>query len=432
MKTLVFGRCALGISLAASMLTGCRGSQPPIGAPSVVPLTAALAARTDSTNYKVVYSFGGGSDGATPEAGVIYVGGTLYGTTGAGGSGSCADGRYHGCGTVFSVTPGGAEKVLHSFGGESDGENPQAGLVDVGGVLYGTTALGGAYTCTFYCGIGGTVFSITRGGTEKVLHSFRGYSDGSTPYAGLINVKRTLYGTTEGGGTPVCYSGSNPGCGVVFGITTAGTERVLYDFSGSPDGAYADAGLIDLKGVLYGTTRGGGTRGGGGTVFSITPDGHEKVLHRFGSGEDGWSPQAGLLNVDGKLYGDTSRGGAYRGGTVFSITPGGKEKVVHSFGFGSDSANPYASLIELNGKLYGTTGFGGAYSCGSQVGCGTVFSITTSGTEKVLHSFGQGCPSACNDGREPFAGLIDVNGTFYGTTTGGGAHGYGTVFSLKP
>ena len=423
MKTLVFGRCALGISVAASMLTGCRGSQPPIGAPAV-PQAGALAVRTDSTNYKVVYSFGGGSDGATPEAGVIYVGDTLYGTTSAGGSGSCADGRYHGCGTVFSVTPGGTEKVLHSFGGESDGENPQAGLVDVGGVLYGTTTLGGAYTCTFYCGIGGTVFRITRGGTEKVLHSFRGYADGSTPYAGLINVKRTLYGTTGGGGTLVCYSGSNPGCGVVFGITTAGMERVLYTFSGPPDGAYSAAGLIDLKGVLYGTTYAGGTHSAG-TIFSLTLDGREKVLHSFGQGSDGRVPLAGLIEVNGTLYGDTSGGGASGRGAIFSITLGGKETVLYSFD-GTDGYGPTGSLIELKGKLYGTTEAGGAYSCFPS-GCGTIFRITLGGKEKVLHSF-----RGYADGSGPYAGLIDVKGTLYGTTTGSGAHGYGTVFSLKP
>ncbi len=428
---------AISACVAAALLAGCGALplsqpalsgvlrqaqddvQPPIGAPGVLPRAPSLAARTDSTNYKVVYSFSGGSDGANPYATLIYVGGTLYGTTDAGGS--------QGYGTVFSVTPGGTEKVLYSFGGGTDGKYPQAGLVDVGGTLYGTTTLGGAYTCTLSCGIGGTVFSITRGGTEKVLHNFSGYSDGSTPYAGLINVKRMLYGTTEGGGTPICYSGSNPGCGTVFSITTAGTERVLHDFSASPDGAYPAAGLIDLKGVLYGTTRGGGMHGVG-TVFSITPDAHEKVLHHFGSGEDGWSPQAGLLNVDGTLYGDTSRGGSNHGGTVFSITPGGKEKVVHNFGDGTGGSYPGASLIELKGRLYGTTEDGGDYSCGSaQQGCGTVFSITLGGKLKVLHAFeGHG------DGTLPVASLIAVKGTLYGTTTGGGANYDGTVFSLKP
>ncbi len=210
-------RYALSMGAAGALLAGCGGSQPPVGAPGAMPRAPAFAAQTNSTNYKVVYSFSRGSDGANPYAAVIYVGGTLYGTTDAGGS--------HSYGTVFSVTPGGTEKVLYSFGGGADGKYPQAGLVDVGGTLYGTTTLGGAYTCTLSCGIGGTVFSVTRGGTEKVLHNFSGYSDGSTPHAGLINVKGTLYGTTEGGGTPICYSGSNPGCGTVFSITTAGTER---------------------------------------------------------------------------------------------------------------------------------------------------------------------------------------------------------------
>ncbi len=80
----------------------------------------------------------------------------------------------------------------------------------------------------------------------------------------------------------------------------------------------------------------------------------------------------------------------------------------------------------MKGTLYGTTSWGRAYGSGTSSG-GTVFSITTSGKEKVLHSFGKG-----SDGADPRAGLIHVNGTLYGTTAEGGAHGDGTVFALTP
>jgi len=416
---------------AAALFTGCGGPQPPIGSPGALP-QASTRVRTDSTHYNVVYSFSGGSDGANPVAGVIDVGGTLYGTTAAGGAYYCGLGGYHGCGTVYSVTPSGTENVLHNFGAGSDGANPVAGLIDVGGTLYGTTSAGGSYGCygSYYFNCG-TVFSLTPSGSEQVLHDFSGYSnDGAHPDAGLIDVKGTLYGTTVVGGQGECYY-SGFACGTVFSITTTGTERVLHGFTGRPDGALPYTDLIDVKGTLYGTTESGGKHGYG-TVFRIAAGGAEKVLHNFGAGSDGRNPYAGLIELQGALYGTTIGGGAYSCGsrvgcgTVFRITPGGTEEVLHSFGHGADGTHPYASLIELNGKLYGTTLSGGAYSCSSNIACGTVFSVTPGGKEKVLHSFG-----GSNDGARPHAGLTVVDDTLYGTTAIGG-HGYGTVFSLKP
>jgi uncharacterized repeat protein (TIGR03803 family) len=419
---------ALTGCVVGALLAGCSGSQPTIGTPGTTPQTSALAARATSTHYKVVYSFAGGSDGSNPYAGLIDVGGTLYGTTFAGGSYACTFYQTSGCGTVFTVTPSGREKVLHSFGAYGrDASSPRAGLIDVGGTLYGTTEFGSygcyGYYTDAYCG---TVFSITPNGAEKVLHTFApNGSDGTSPLAGLIDVKGTLYGTTEYGGSGTCYPPSGPACGTVFSITTGGTEGVVYSFRARQDGAHPYAGLIDVKGKLYGTTDSGGAHDSG-TVFTITPGGTEKVLHTFTAAPDGAKPVAGLIDVNGTLYGTTLTGGAYSCGsqgscgTVFSITPGGTEKVLHSFGDGTDGAGPRASLVDLNGKLYGTTTRGGEHDDG------TVFSITPGGTEKVLHSFNG------TDGAGPYAALIDVKGTLYGTTEAGGAYNYGMVFSLKP
>jgi len=216
----------------------------------------------NSPAYSVLYSFEAPPDGNNPAAGLIDVSGTLYGTTNEGGAYSCGRST---CGTVFSITTGGKEAVLHSFGSGSDGSFPGDGLVDVNGTLYGTTEQGGAYE---YRGTGeGTVFSITTGGTEKVLHSFGNGKDGHHPYAGLLNVKGTLYGTTYEGGLYVCGAYAN--CGTVFGITTDGTEKVLHNFGSGTDGRFPEAGLLDVKGTLYGTTDSGGAYGGG-TFFSIT------------------------------------------------------------------------------------------------------------------------------------------------------------------
>jgi uncharacterized repeat protein (TIGR03803 family) len=360
-------------------------------------------------SYQVLYSFGDFPDGRYPGASLIDVKGTLYGTTSDGGAN-----RYYG--TVFSVTSGGTEKVLYSFGKEPDGDGPVAGLIDVDSTLYGTTLRGGANLKS------GTVFSVTTDGVEKVLHSFgKAREDGQYPHAGLIDVGGTLYGTTaKGGASAVC----NSGCGTVFSITTGGKMKLLHSFGGGSDGASPEAGLIDVNGTLYGTTREGGTYNGG-TVFSITIGGTENVLHSFGSGSDGASPDAGLIDVDGTLYGTTTYGGTHARcvsgcGTVFSITRSGSEKVLHSFD-DTDGSLPHAGLIAVNGTLYGTTSSGGKYEQG------TVFSAGKGGTERVLHSFG-----GSSDGRTPFASLIDVKGTLYGTTSNGGRHLRGTVFALSP
>jgi uncharacterized repeat protein (TIGR03803 family) len=137
-------------------------------------------------------------------------------------------------------------------------------------------------------------------------------------------------------------------------------------------------------------------------------------------------PAAGLINVNGIMYGTTEGGGAYAdslaGGTAFSITTSGSLTTLHSFGSGLDGSLPWTPLLYVRGKLYGTTAYGGAH------GKGTVFSMSLTGAdEKVLHSFGHG-----SDGAMPLAGLIDVKGTLYGTPSAGGKYSDGTVFALTP
>ncbi|HET6276270.1 MAG TPA: choice-of-anchor tandem repeat GloVer-containing protein [Candidatus Cybelea sp.] len=373
--------------------------------------------------YALLYSFKGKDDGRDPHAGpLVAVKGVLYGTTEYGG-GICHD-RCFG-GTVFAITASGSESVLHSFDvGSEDGKNPRAGVIDVAGRLYGTTVHGGVASC--YCG---TVFKVTTSGKESVLHSFTGEPDGVGPEYGLFDFNGTLYGTTANGGTN--------DDGTVFAITPAGKESVLHSFAGKPDGAHPKASLINVNGTLYGTTFYGGancgSRGGCGTVFTITPSGAESVLYSFkgGSGDGEYPTQAALLDVNGTLYGMSKRGGTHNRGTIFSMTTSGEESVLHSFGGSGDGIYPYGGFIDVNGTLYGTTSNGGTVSCGVRYGnvhgCGTVFKSTLSGKESVLHSFG-----APKDGKYPYSGLIDLNGTLYGTTTAGGTSNAGTVFSLSP
>lgn len=325
----------------------------------------------------------------------------------------CYSTSYQGCGTVFRMTKSGAKSVLYSFGDGSRGYYPLDGAYPGGSLVNVRDAFYGI-TVSGGANGDGIVYRITKSGAEAVLHSFAGGSDGVTPVGNLINVGGTLYGTTVIGGTS-----RN---GTVFGITPSGTERVVHSFGSGSDGSFPDAGLINLGGSLYGTTANGGTKNIG-TVFRITKSGKETVLYSFGtSASDGNSPRASLINVGGALYGTTEDGGAYEYyGTVFSITRSGKEQVLHSFGSGSDGAYPAASLIDVGGTLYGTTLEGGTNKYG------TVFSITKSGTETVLHSFAGG-----SDGAYPSASLIDVGGTLYGATENGGTHDDGTVFSIVP
>ncbi len=214
---------------------------------------------------------------------------------------------------------------------------------------------------------------------------------------------------------------------IVAQAAQAPTYTVLYAFSAGTDAAQPFAGMVrDKAGNLYGTTASGGAFGYG-TVFKVDTSGHETVLHSF-SGVDGAVPLAGLaVDKAGNLYGTTAYGGASfiintnaGDGTVFKVDTSGNEAVLHSFTNTPDGAQPVASLvIDKRGNLYGTTVGGGADSFG------TVFEVDRAGTEIVLHSFSGA------DGGFPEAGLVvDKAGNLYGTTASGGSANAGTVFKV--
>ncbi|MFY9665923.1 MAG: choice-of-anchor tandem repeat GloVer-containing protein [Candidatus Cybelea sp.] len=196
-------------------------------------------------------------------------------------------------------------------------------MVDVNGTLYGTTIAGGSFD-------NGTVYSITTTGTEKVLYSFGNSPDGARPSGDLIDVSGSLYGTTTAGGNVGCASGAM-GCGIVYSVTTAGEEKVLYRFGpGNIGGFNPSGGLIEVNGTLYGTTSGGGSTFsygfGPGTVYSISLTGHKTKLHNFARGSDGAFPSGAMIDVQGVLYGTTAYGGSSKCagsgcGTVFALTP---------------------------------------------------------------------------------------------------------------
>jgi uncharacterized repeat protein (TIGR03803 family) len=142
---------------------------------------------------------------------------------------------------------------------------------------------------------------------------------------------------------------------------------------------------------------------------------------------DGANPIGGVvLDTSGNLYGTTANGGAYGDGTVFKLTLSGTETILHSFDNNDiDGIHPYAGLVlDKTGNLYGTTVSGG----GTGSAAGIVFEMTPSGTETILHTFG-GSP----DGAFPWGGVVlDKSGNLYGTTLSGGANSFGTVFKITP
>ena len=369
-------------------------------------LTLAASAQTFTTLASFQY------DGAYPEYMALIQGsdGNFYGTTLNGGG--------LGIGTVFELTANGDITDLSDFS-NSDVRFPYAGVVQGSdGNFYGTTWQGN---------IAGTVYQVTPSDGLTTLYTFcseNNCADGGEPFAPLLQGSPgTFYGTTTIGGSK--------GYGTVFAITSMGVLTTLHSFH-FKDGAVPVGGLILAKdGSFYGTTLYGGVSGNG-AVFKITAAGKLKTLYSFCPQKkctDGANPYAGLLQAsDGNFYGTTHGGGVGGHGTVFRITASGKLMTLYSFCSKKncvDGANPFAGVIQAtDGNFYGTTSSGGSKNQGS------IFQITSSGGLTTLHSF---ClKKNCVDGAEPSGGLLQAaSGILYGTTTDGGRHELGTVYSLS-
>jgi uncharacterized repeat protein (TIGR03803 family) len=378
----------------------------------------ALSSLSASTE-KTLHNFVTYAHGSTPQAAFIAdAAGNLYTTTEYGGA--------HGLGAVIEMTAsstGWTEQILYSFLGTQDGRQPVGSLVfDAAGNLYGTTVYGGTN------GVGGgygTVFELSPSSsgkwTFKLLHTFGRYADGRDSVASLVfDAAGNLYGTTSQGGTH--------DVGAVFKMspTASGswTESVIYSFDyQAGDGIVPQSGLvIDSKGNLYGTNI-AGPRGGGGTVFELSPSGNswtESILHIFGKvSSDGTAPLGGLtMDASGNLYGTAEANGARNAGVVFELvaSTGWSENILYSFTAGSDGGFPVSGVtFDAAGNLYGTTYARGSGVCFNSGGCGAVYELSpVSGgwQETTLHTFAGG-----PDGGNPAGAiLIDSSGNLYGTT----------------
>jgi uncharacterized repeat protein (TIGR03803 family) len=319
--------------------------------------------------------------------------------------------------------------VVYPFqgAGSSDGATPGGPLIhDQSGNVYGTTAYGGDPVCN--CG---TVFKVDVTGHETVLHRFTGGIDGSGPVGLVSDSRGNLYGTAANGGDLACN------CGIVFKLdASSGNLVVLHRFGRGVDGQRPGGGVIrDSRGNLYGTTYTGGVSIncsgiGCGTVFRVDSNGHESVLYNFTGGADGAFPESALVqDASGNLYGTTLYGGNSCSdplgcGTVFAVDLFGHETVLHRFTGGADGIYPYAGLVrDSNGDLYGTASGGGT------TGNGTIFMLDADRKLNVLYTFEGGA-----DGQYPYGELLrDSTGNLYGTTANGGVgnYSYGTVFKFN-
>lgn len=296
------------------------------------------------------------ADGALPADALVQgADGNFYGTTGYGGA-NCPTRFPTGCGTAFKITPAGKLTTLYSFCAQAncaDGSAPYGGLVQgTNGNFYGTTEQGGSVFNA------GTVFQITPAGTLNTLYTFcaeAGCADGANPYDGLMQAANgDFYGTTQ-------QSGANNG-GTVFSITAGGTLATLYSF-GIPNGAYPYAGLVKATdGNFYGTTPYSEVHQPicnhlhCGTVFKMTPAGTVTTLHNFVL-TDGGLPIGGLLQAtNGKFYGTTEGGGASSNcsdgcGTIFGLSVGLGPFVETN----RPSGKVGSKIIILGNNLTGTT-----------------------------------------------------------------------------
>jgi len=253
--------------------------------------------------------------------------------------------------------------------------------------------------------------------TESTIYTFTGGDDGGGPFASLVQgIDGNFYGTAS-------YDGS-AASGTIFKLSPSGNFTLLYTFTGGDDGAYPQPALTQgPDGDFYGTTDSGGSTYSG-TIFKITPSGTFTLL---GPGANLVSQL--VLGQDGNFYATAISSGIY--GTVLQITPAGSVNVIYRFTGQSDGSYPSAPLVQgSDGNFYGTTTAGASQgTCGGEeYGCGTVFSVSPSGTFTTLYTFGTPAETGI-----PHGALVQGwDGNFYGTTFNGGTSGGGTAFKMAP
>ncbi len=258
--------------------------------------------------------------------------------------------------------------------------------------------------------------------TEKVLYRFQGSPDGANPASGLTLHGGNLFGTT--------YYGGAYDRGTVFELRhgpTGWTQQIIYSFSGGADGGTPLGSLIfDKNGNLYGTTqRGGNSTCDCGVIFEMQPSSSgwtETVLSAPGSNGQAEYPENLTFDSHGNLFG-------IGGAVLFELTPsanGWNYAVVAEAGVGGSSAGPFA--IDNADNIYGATSAGGNDNCPSGP-CGGVYQFAPGSGHTWnyawLYEFLGG-----SDGGQPQSGVTLNGQNLFGTKYFGGADNVGTVYEL--
>ncbi len=350
----------------------------------------------ESGLYKVLHTFsaldsnGANEDGASP--GVALTRGfddVFYGMASFGGA--------NGTGTIFKITASGEFTLLHVFSAvdsnlhNEDGANPlRAIVVGRDGNLYGTTRLGGNYTCGPKLSGCGVAWMMNRWGSFSVIHQFLP-TEGHA--ASLLEAyDGFFYGCAV-------FPFASAGSGILYRMASSGNQfEVLHRFSAvdgngdNPDGADCYEPLVETEpGVFYGAAYAGGPNGNGVVFrYNYVKGGELDVIHAFsatnasGANGDGANPLARLTRGrDGWLYSTASYGGDFGNGVVYRTRHDGKFEVLHTFsavnantGSNVDGADPdYGVLLDEDDSLIGMADYGGNGSVAGATGNGTLYRL---------------------------------------------------------
>ena len=298
---------------------------------------------TPQGNFKLLYSFTGGLDGAQPNTLFRDPDGHLYGATAFGGADPDS-------GVLFSVGADGTPTVAYNFMGSDGGQIQPSHVQFKQGSFYGTTSISGNGS--------GTVYRFTPPSTVETLHEFGVFNpEQFSPYFGLSKADGVFYGTTYTISSVPNFSLF----GTVFRITDAGELSVLYTFTGGADGSRPVGPPVRAAdGNFYGVTSEGGEFGCG-TIYRIDATGAFTLVHAF-TGGDRDAPDGGgclpfgtlVKGKDGRLYGSTWRGGNEFGlGLIFRLSVSGEFEVLHRFTDPDQSSVTYSLIEGRAGTFFG-------------------------------------------------------------------------------